>query len=199
MRSAPNPRSIRWGDRQEFRVRQVVPTVNLFQQVAAITYASGAATAIFSPTLDLLDQVASFQAIFDQYRIDRLTWTFRPMFARENFSALTGGGTHDIVPQIYTVLDFTDNIIPTAVSQLHEFSNCETHMVDTFARSCKPSVLVSVNGGLEPIVSPWLATDQNSAVHYGLKLAIDSGDALQAYLQTFVVTLTIECTFRNVK
>jgi len=185
--------------RQTITIRQTLPEFSVTQAAGATAYYSGAATISLTPTFNLVDQGPSLATVFDQYKIDRITWRFRPQFRSENFVAGT-----DYVPQIYTVVDYDDGVVLPSLAQARQYANCVTRMFEDFEVSIVPHVADAIYGngafnGYGNIIAPWLDCSSNLVPHYGLKLAITAGAGGQTRLQGWIVSTVMMISFRNVR
>jgi len=66
-------------------VQQYLSETTITQSNGGPAYYSGAALGILSPSVSLLDQFSTFQGLYDQYKILRIDWEFRPFFAASAF------------------------------------------------------------------------------------------------------------------
>jgi len=178
---------------------QYLPETTLQQSQPGNLFAGGVALSVLSPTLSLLDQVGSFTGIFDQYRISRVSISFRPFFQKANFTAGT-----DYVPLIYTVVDYDDGAAPGSLAYLREYQNCTIHEDDAFTVSFEPHVAVAAYGAgaftsYSNVKSPWIDAVSTNVPHYGLKLGVTAGAAGQTHLQAWQISTQLCVQFRNVR
>lgn len=180
-----------------YEFQQTLAETTLAQTATVPAFFGGVTLTVLSPTFSLLDDAANLSTLFDQYRISRIHWTFRPMYTSENFVA------PDIVPLIYTVCDFDDGAAPTTLAQLREYQGCQTHLTDSFTMSCVPHVANAVYSGAFTsygnMTAPWIDIASQGVYHYGLKVAVTAGNVGQTTLQKWwvIVRLTYQC--KNVR
>lgn len=178
---------------------QTLPEFAMSQVAGGNSYYSGAATTPLAPYANLCDQWASFSAIFDQYKIDRVCWRIRAVFERANFVAGT-----DYVPQIYSVVDFDDAVLLPTLAQARQYANLQTNLTEAFEVSIVPHVAPAVWGGAAfngymNVGPQWIDSASNLVPHYGLKIAITAGAGGQTRLQTWLVSTQLTLSFRNVR
>jgi len=187
----------RMSNRDIHTFTQTLPETSIAQIAAASTYYSGATIATLSPYATLLPQYASMQALFDQYRITNLHYTFRPNYVGELFTAA------DIVPQIYVTPDFDDNIVPTSVNYVLQYQQCKTHMLETFTLSltphCANALFAGAFNSFGNMTSPWIDWGSTAVPHYGVKIAVSAGAAAQTNLQRWWVTCRVTIQCKNVR
>lgn len=179
-----------------YTFQQTLGETTVAQVAGGNTFHSGATLSLLAPYHSLLDQSSTWLALFDQYRIKRVDWRFRPQFEGINFS------TTDNVPVIYTVVDYDDSVNLTTLPQIREYQNCQTHMNESFNVSCVPHCAMALYAGAFSsygnITAPWIDSASNGVPHYGLKLAITGGIGGQTNLQRWWVTCTLTVEMRNV-
>lgn len=177
------------------RTRQFVYTAVL-SQVASVP-AFGAA----AMSLSQLPQVATFGALFDQYRVDYMEFTFRPRYPDNTIVSPATA----LPPLIYTVIDKDDSSAATTLAQLQEYQSCETHgsSVEQFTRRFKPGCrgLVWDGAAAQPglcMTSPWLDIAYTTTVHYGMKYGCTAGPAALT-LQSWDIDLYVGLSFKNLR
>jgi hypothetical protein len=145
-----------------------------------------------------IDQYTSFGAVFDQYRIDEIEVTLRPMFT----SNPLGNATVTVIPQLYVVVDYDDYSTPSSIAYLREYSNCTVSQYETVVRTFKPHLaLAAYTGsfnGYQNSVATWCDAAAFTIQHYGMKLGIDPGIVGQTALQSWTVSSRFKLSFRNV-
>jgi hypothetical protein len=141
---------------------------------------------------------SNFTALFDQYKIDYLEYTFRP---QANATTLV---TTSTVPRFITAIDYDDSNTPGSLAALEEYMSAETHFTDTFTRRFRPKILTMIWDGSNPApggstTAPWIDCAQNLIPHYGLKYGIEAGSVAQTAFQTWFMDLYVGISFRNVR
>lgn len=173
------------------------PSVKVIQTTNfAINIAAGATTNTYSTlgfTLGNLAQVASWQALYDEYRIVKARVTFLPL---QNNSVSTAPGL-----TVWTIKDWNDATTPTTEA---EFLNNDTLKVtaayERHVRSLTPA-LCSVDAAGKPIVmnqSNWVPCSNKDAVYYGVKYMIRNNGATGAAFNALCME-EVHYEFRNVQ
>jgi len=113
--------------------------------------------------LNDLSQAASFQAIFDQYRISSVeVWI--------NTTSTTGIPN----PPAYTaVVDYDDAVVPSNVSQLLQYTNAaEVPLTNGVYFHFTPhaTATLQTGSGVETVPAPWINSATPAVLHYGVKV-----------------------------
>jgi len=141
-----------------------------------------------------LDFATTVTGLFDMYKFEYVEITFRPQYTA------TGVGSAVIVPQIKTVIDYDDNVIPTSMGQINQYESCETHMLDPFTRNFVPrhasaavvSSTATINGLTN--VKGWIDAGSTGVENYGLKYGVQGGSgSFQRWNIQIVAWLTFRC------
>jgi hypothetical protein len=186
------PPRMLFNDNQIFSFTQAIPDTVFIQTYPAFNVGSGTVQFSYFP------QFVSLQAIFDQYRIDEVEITFRPLVG--------SGGLLSSAPQLYTVVDYDDaSTSGYTVQNLLDYSNCTQSVYETVVRKFKPHVAVAAYSvgtttlvGYQNQESPWLDTASINVPHYGVKYGLD-GASSSSNLQSVAISLRIRISFRNVR
>jgi hypothetical protein len=170
----------------------------LFKQNLPDTYfASGTALVgtAYTYNVSALDNASALAAIFDQYRIDRIQVTFRPLNVATPLVNTASSGF--LAPLIYTAIDYDDNSAPTAVAQIRDYQTCSSHLYETFTLDFHPHAAATVGGsaGMN-VTSPWIDWAYPSIPHYGVKAVIQGGTA--GFEQQWTVSIVMYISNRNV-
>lgn len=133
----------------------------------------------FTYNFQLLDlpQVASFSALFDAYKINKILIKFIPAY---NVFGVTGnpvaGGLQPGRPEyLTTVLDYDDNANLTTQAQLMEYDTFkQTAPTQKHIRSFKPAVAMNafrtaVTSGYVQKKQQWIDIANTDVEHYGIK------------------------------
>jgi len=129
---------------------------------------------------DDLQNAASYSALFDQYRIEKVRLTFKSRNAA-TYVANTAS-PNAAVPWGIAVVDRDDAATPTSIAQLQQYDNavaftgCDTFTVELIP-SITPSVFSSaVLGGysLRDSDSTWLDMANQDILCYGVKIGISA-------------------------
>jgi len=139
--------------------------------------------------LNNVDQVTSFQNLFDQYRIDFIELWITPQFA-----------SNDTLSEYSSVIDFDDSGLLTSYAQASDFSNVvESSLSQGHYRRFKPHVAEAAYSGafssFANAVSPWLDCASPSVQHYGLKTAFKA----TAVASSVNMVVRYHISFRNIR
>jgi len=169
---------------QVYRCRRSYEASTITQVVAANF---GAVT----PAISSVNDIASLQGVFDQYRIMKIQVVFRPSLVPNGIPA----------GEFYTALDFDDGVALTTIGQALDYSSVVITPVQVQNRRCfipraAPAFWASAAfAGYGTAPSPWLNTASTAIQHYGVKYAIDAY-AVAANAVTIVPYVTLELEFR---
>lgn len=125
-------------------------------------------------TLNDLPDVTDFTALYDMYKINKITVKWLP---RGNSSDVAAQGQ---ISRMFTVLDRDDDATPSSIDQLTQYESLKvTPTTAVHTRSFKPSLRVEVANGLggtaNNIVGPkWLNLANTNVKHYGVKLGVQA-------------------------
>lgn len=162
-------------------VKSVQSNVHSFRQTAASLNLQG--NAAYAPYLAAssfplagVAQVASFQALFDQYKISHIQLRF---MLRVDPSAQTAATA--TYPRLYYARDYNDLNLPASLNELREYSKCKiVHLKPdrTTVVNLKPAVLQemyksAVTTGYSPKWKQWISMADTTVPHYGLKWGVD--------------------------
>lgn len=170
-----------------------------FTQASTVQYYAGSTLGSLSPQMAFLDQYTTYGALYDQYRINRITWTFRPMYESANFTGTS------IPPLLFTAIDYDDSTPLISLASIREYQDLETHSFETFSITIKPHASNALYNGTSfvaygNIASPWIDCGSANVPHHGLKLAVTAGNgAGQTVFQYWFVTTVLDIEFRSVR
>lgn len=118
---------------------------------------------------------AEFSALFDQYRITGISIKFIPC---QTGSDVNPNSTSIFLPNLMSVIDYTDSAVPSGINELMQYQNCKrTKITRTHSRYFKPRVLHDVVGqgattGYTP--KPWpFVSFGIDVTGYGIKWGLD--------------------------
>lgn len=185
------------------RPRRFNNQVHSFKQSTELSNISVAAatTQQFAYTFDLnqLTNVASFNTLFDEYRINAVKVSFTPAY---NFygTAVTAGTVS--MPVIYTVTDY-DSDASLAAGALDQYTNLKYRSFNrTHTHYLKPKVLNQIfisagSTGNNPIRAPWLDMANANVPHYGILGVITASDSskIAAQLVRVHATFYLQCRY----
>lgn len=175
-------------------------------------------------TLNDLPQVASFTALFDQYRIDKVQVDFIPTaqiclvpqaevtaVAALDAPIVAGGASGGVYG---TVIDYDDSAALANLSAYMQYSNFKMGQVGSLKihrRTFKPHVATAAYAGAftsyANMVNQWIDCASTTVQHYGLKFYADiqassstgGGGSAVAYPQTWRIMATYWVSFKNVR
>lgn len=176
----------------------------LFQQQITSTDVTGS----IQFALSEVPGFAEFTALYDVYQISAVKVA---IWGSANVNTAVGIGNSTSIyaqvfqlPNVYTVIDYTDDDNPVDADQLMEYGNCKvTRGNQVHTRYFKPKIAVPVfTTGLDPAYqarrSSWLSTDDADIPHYGLKYVFDiPGGVTSSPYYTFSITYYLR--FRQTK
>lgn len=124
-----------------------------------------------------LPNYLEFVNLYDLYRIKAVKFTLIPGITAMDGNPLSTAVT---LPQVRSVLDYTDSTVPASFNELYEYSNCKMTQGNRFhSRYFKPALLstvyeTAVSNSYTPKWGTWVSTDDASCPHYGLKYGINA-------------------------
>jgi len=150
-------------------VHNFIQTIDLGQ----ILTTNNAATTFFARafTFNDIQQVASFQALFDQYNIVEIELWIQPI---NNTATIATSG-----PSWYSVIDYDDAATPTGLASLQQYTNVITTPLNNghYVRF-KPHVAEALYGGaftaFGNIAAPWIDSASPGVQHYGFKMGVNA-------------------------
>jgi len=154
---------------------------------------NNAATTFFAKFFAFSDiqQVSSFQALFDQYRIVEVELWIEP--ANNTATVATAG------PNWYSVVDYDDAATPSALAALQQYTNVITTPLNNghYVRF-RPHVAKALYGGAFTAfgneLSPWIDSASAGVQHYGFKM----GCNVTPTVVTFSMMMRYHFQTRNV-
>jgi len=180
-------------DNKNYQFVQTIDSVFVVQQ-AAITDTTGS----YYFSLSQLAQVTTFQALFDQYRIDEVQVVLRPAYLSQPLTSFTTVR----VPLLYVAIDYDDVNTPT-ISTMREYSNCTQTMYETVVATFQPRIaMAAYSGSFGSFANQggqWIDMASPSVQHYGIKYACEGGAAGQTSLQVWDGTIRYKFSCRNVR
>lgn len=127
--------------------------------------------------------LGAFTSLYDQYRINKVVMKFVPKFNVSDIDA--AGTTGGNLAMVATCLDYDDDSIPGAFSDVLERQNAKLHRSGIITRTLKPCVNFNVSTGItagnSSRQSPWLDTQATAVPHFGVKIGITGVQVQQNY------------------
>jgi len=133
----------------------------------------------------------SLAAVFDQYRIMAVEVVLRAVANQSSVNAQSKGFLH-------TVIDYDDSTALTSLAQAQAYENCISTPVYFSQRRCfKPRVAVATYGSgaftsFSNMEAPWIDAASSNVTHYGVKYALDIGNAGELQAWDLVVTTVFQ-------
>jgi hypothetical protein len=183
---------MKFPDNKPYKVCQTYEALALLTS-SNVAFTNGA----YFTNLNNITQVASFAALFDQYKIDKVEQWILP----RNPSSATGAAVYRGL--LYSVVDYDDASALSAASDYLGYANCVVSpATEGHYRVYKPHIAVAAYGGAftsynnkEP---DWVDTGYPAVQHYGLKIGIGASDAAADEVVIDLVT-RVHFEFRNLR
>lgn len=157
----------------------------------------------FEFQLDQFSGYADLAAVFDAYRLTKVSVEFFPRSNTHNL-AITATATTQNCPPIVTVIDYDDSNTPSSMTELEQFTTYKVHeSFRPFKVTFRPRpALALYAGGVTPgyaQASPdtWIDCANDDVAHYGLKWGVFNGSASQTSFQAWKVVVTGWFEFRQ--
>jgi len=189
--------------------REQVFTTLLQQDVGTQDISAPPILAGYKFSVSQFPTASAFLAIFDQYRIRKISVTFMPQIVN-NF--ILSGTVATVVPTkmynlntIVTAIDNDDAGTPATEASVlaHETAIMHGPFNKSVTRTFAPMIAASVYqtggfGGYSSESGQWVDAASNAVEYYGLKWAIANGSTTSATLVNMVVHVQAEVEFRKV-
>lgn len=148
-------------------------------------------------TLNYLDLMSTFSALFDQFRIVGVDVTFRPMF---NVDAAAAANTY--LGEFITVEDYDDANVPTSIGYLRNYKDSKiTNTMTQHRHRIIPAVAIAVyNGaftGYGNQQGQWMDVASPSTQFYGIKWGFTGGPG--ANVASYAIDYRYKIEFRKVR
>lgn len=144
--------------------------------------------------LNQLPNVTEFTNLYDMYRINKIVVKFVP-----NRSSSDVAATGEQIPNLNTVIDYTDATAPTSLSQLYEYQNWKmSRGINVHTRVITPASLDLVNATAgsnagNPQWKQWISTSAPTIEHYGLKYGLETSASNNAIAVTPYISFYFSC------
>jgi hypothetical protein len=128
-----------------------------------------------------LPSASDFTSLFDQWKIQQVTVKFMPASLPSNSNAFH-------LPPLYTVVDYDDNVLPTSIATLQQYSSLQVipSATVTHCRTLTPRLATSVfgNGVLTNYANArlWCDSAYPSVAWYGLKYGLPPTNSVDDFL-----------------
>jgi len=177
----------------------LIQTVDL-GQFAIDTGGSATAdtTTAWSVKLEDFGNATQFTALYDQFRIKKLTFALFPLMqAPAQYAAEQPSMA--CLPTLYTAIDYTDDT-PVGCDEILEYSNCKVMPFNTTCyRACYPKTNITTTTGSMQL-NGFIPTSNTTQRWYGLKASIQNlrtGSTTSEFY--YQVMCKAEIEFKNVK
>lgn len=166
----------------DLTVTQIVPGGNLTltSGLSSGGISSGALGTLgsFGFALADLNQVSTWSAAFDQYRIEKV---IVKITSRNNMlSKASVASPNQAVPRLYVVVDRDDASAPSALTDLYQYGNCQGMSPDSdYMLELEPSITRAIYAGGAfsgyEVTSerPWIDLSNTGVEHYGVKFGTE--------------------------
>lgn len=145
-------------------------------------------------SLSQVPNASEFTLLYDQYQIKGVKVHVIPKFTETAIGKFQGN--------MWSVLDYDDATVPTALSPLLQYQNVKrTRMQKMHKRYIRPCVATEIfNTGITTTYSPkrnvWIDCASDTTEHYGMKLWFDG---LNSDTVIWDLQLTYYLAFKNVR
>lgn len=195
---------------QNYRVKQIVD-FNYANTVGGTTYpniaiqlaGADAAGAVWF-NMDMLDGLAAFTGLFDQYRVVCYAVRFIPLQNIQGDTAAAVVGISNIPGRLYTCLDHDDVGVSTLALMRQDDSCIETNFGKELTRYVKPQVSMNsaynqntTSTGKVLVKSPWVNLATTNVIHAGLKWAINRAGAGSTAFSAWAIEVEAYVEFRE--
>lgn len=164
----------------------------------------------FTTTFASISNNAEYVALFDQYKINAVKYTFRPRYdsfaGNDTTDTTLPGVTNQGGTMVHTIADPTSNVVPTGLygaSNLNTFlenGNVRTRTGNkAFSVYFKPMVDDSMATGTERKRASWLPTTNTTIVHNGFHCFFQDVNLTGTFGQSFDIYITYYFQCRGMK
>jgi hypothetical protein len=182
---------------RRIRDNAIYNIVQSFESTATATSSTIANTYTYNNfVFNLMDQNSQLSAVFDQYRVQMLEFTYYPRInvVDGNSAGPTNSGF------FHTVIDYDDSSLLTSIGQALDYPNCLVTPGSVIQkRTFVPHVAVAAYAGaftsFANMGPTWIDCTSNGVVHYGVKTAW----TVTSQALTYDVVCRVWMQFRNVR
>ena len=163
---------------------------------------TGNVTNFSSDTFELVDlpQYLSYTALYEEYRINKIVYSFKALNNMALPSQLAGNVS--TLGMIHTTIDYNDSVAPTSIQNMMNDSSYKGTLSNrSHTRTFVPKWLNVVAGGVpNQSKTGWLNCDNVNVSHYAIKWAFEGGTTSGAPPSFYVEPIiTYYVSFRNPK
>jgi len=176
---------------------QSIPDAVITQQATTVLFGTQNYQAGF------LDQIGSFAALYDSYRIIKVEVTFMPMYTCTSLA--NGIGTTLLIPLIYTVIDYDDATNLSSIAAAREYDTVQIHDdKKLFTRTFQPKVAKAVytgsfTGFSQGKLTDWMDMASTNIQYYGLKYAVSAQSTGSTNLQQWNLSTRMTVQFTSLR
>jgi hypothetical protein len=172
----------------------VIRSLDKVVDKGTLTGAAADAFFTFQFYLSDLPEYASMTTLFDQYRITKIELYFEPLCNR----VYANGAANQVSGLLATSIDYDDNGTPGSLAVVLNYENvCLTPAGEKHLVAFRPHAAISAYGGgvfgnYANVASPWIDAASPNVVHYGVKYALDIGNAGELMAWDLVVSTVFQ-------
>lgn len=187
------PRSMSSRVQQWTLSTKIEPSTNTYFQGSSI----GPALASWSFRVQDLPDFTSYSAIWDEYRMDKITMIISPVTQASNPASAPG------FAPLVVALDFDDAITPTSFSQVLQYGTAVLYgqLTQPVSRSFKPKYRGLAYNGTTGVnasnLGGFLDLASGDVEHYGVKAAIRQSTSTN--VQNYYIVFKYTVTFRRTR
>jgi hypothetical protein len=152
-----------------------------------------------------LPQYASWTALFDQYRISRISVSFIPSRAPTALASTTTDVAQPAL-QFWYAVDLDDSTVVSPLTALMQYENVRCHTFDgtkPMTVSFKPHIAVAAYSGAFTSYanqsSQWIDCGSPDVLHYGLKYGFPCLNSTSASIPYLSIVCTYYVEFKSVR
>jgi len=159
----------------------------------------------WSFSLDQVPNPSEFTNLFDSYKIDKVVVKFQAVGVQQISSEYSNGaGAVSYQPRTYTAVDYDDDTVPTALTELTQYSNCKQRLAGrNFSITIRPKVAVQVyrsavlTAYANPDKTVKLDCAYSDVPHFGLKFAMTQTSTNNQF--NYDVSMEYYCSFYGIR
>ena len=161
-------------------------------------------TVFNSDTFELSDlpQYTNYTALYEEYRIDKIVYSFKALNNVAPTGLATAATTFHSLGMVHSIVDLNDAVAPVSIQTMMNDSSYKGNRSNVnHTRTFVPKWLNNVGGAAAAqSKTGWLNTDFPGVSHYSLKWAFEGGTASAPGLSYIIEPIvTYYVSFRNPK
>jgi len=176
--------------------RNILTTTRMYEGTSVTASNAGALAQAYSFNLNSLPNVTELSNLFDQYRINAISFTMIPNVTGNDMNPVS---TYYEMPNVHSVIDFDDDAAPAAVTELMQYpSYRRTRGTQIHTRYFKPCIAQTIyktgaTTGTSQRRAWWLDLADTTVPHFGLKIYIDVTNAATNIKYRIYVKYYLQC------